>query len=101
MWTNAWDVFRRTSSRVGCGRRAAVDWHGVFWVQRDFVFSMNLYFQIREHDHWLRETQSSQRRLGEGATTASQSAHRELAPTDPHQPRVPFIVLLPENHGVS
>ena len=29
--------------------------------------------------------QSSQRRLGEGAPTASQSAHRELAPTNPHQ----------------
>ena len=31
------------------------------------------------------ESQSSQRRLGEGATTAGQPAHRELAPTDPHQ----------------
>ena len=30
-------------------------------------------------------TQRSQRRLGEGGTTAGQSAHRELAPTDPHQ----------------
>ena len=30
-------------------------------------------------------TQSSQRRLGEGAPTASQSAHRVLAPTYPHQ----------------
>ena len=29
--------------------------------------------------------QSSQRRLGEGAPTASQSAHRELARTYPHQ----------------
>ena len=73
----------------------------MFWVRQVFVFSMILRFKIRAHDLWLRETQSSQRRLGEGATTASQSAHRELAPTDPHQPRVPFIVLLPENHGVS
>ena len=30
-------------------------------------------------------TQSSQRRIGQGASTASQSAHRELAPTYPHQ----------------
>ena len=30
-------------------------------------------------------TKSSQRRLGEGARTASQSAHGELAPTCPHQ----------------
>ena len=30
-------------------------------------------------------TQSSQRLLGEGAPTVSQSAHRELAPTYPHQ----------------
>ena len=29
--------------------------------------------------------QNSQRRLGEGAPTASHSAHRELAPTYPHQ----------------
>ena len=29
--------------------------------------------------------QSNQRGLGEGAPTASQSAHRELAPTYPHQ----------------
>ena len=55
------------------------------------------HFQIRAHDLWLRETQSSQRRLGEGATTASQSAHRKLAPTDPG---LPFIVLPPGNHGV-
>ena len=48
---------------------------------------MSLHFQIRTrvHDRWLRETQSSQRRLGEGATTASQSAHRELLPTYPYQ----------------
>ena len=44
-----------------------------------------LHFQIRAHDLWLRETQRSQRRRGEGATTASQSTHRELALTDPHQ----------------
>ena len=54
-------------------------------MRRDFVFSRMFHFQIRAHDLWLRETQGSQRRLGEGATTASQSAYRELAPTDPHQ----------------
>ena len=32
-----------------------------------------------------RDPDSSQRRLGEGAPTASQSAHRELAPTYLHQ----------------
>ena len=58
---------------------------GVFWVRRDFVFSMILHFQIRAHDLWLRETQGSQRRLGEGDTTANQSARREVAPTYPHQ----------------
>ena len=40
---------------------------------------------FRVPDRWLRETQSNQRRLGEGATTSSQSAHLELASTDPHQ----------------
>ena len=44
---------------------------------------MIFHFQVRTLDLWLRETQISQRRLGEGVTTASQSAHRELAPTDP------------------
>ena len=43
------------------------------------------FVHARLHDRRLRDTQSSQRRLVEGATTASQSAHRELAPTDPHQ----------------
>ena len=41
--------------------------------------------QIQTYELWLRETQSSQRRLGEGATTARQPAHRILAPTGPHQ----------------
>ena len=47
---------------------------------------MSLHSQIRArvHDRWLRETQSSQR-LGEGSPTVSQPAHRELAPTYPHQ----------------
>ena len=37
MWANAWDVFHRTLSRCGRGRRAAVDiFRGVYWVRRDF-----------------------------------------------------------------
>ena len=58
------------------------------WVRRDFfLLFWYLHFQIRARarDRWLSEIQSSQRRLGEGATTASQSAHGELAPTYPHQ----------------
>ena len=51
---------------------------GVFWVGRIF-----LVFQVTTFLNSY--TQSSQRRLGEGAPTASQSAHRELAPTYPHQ----------------
>ena len=82
-------MFRRTPSRGGRGRRAAVDFvvcYGYGGIY--FVFSlpgMFFHFQTRAHDLWLRETQSSQRRLGEGTTTASQSPHRELVPTDPHQ----------------
>ena len=73
-------AFARWSRSSGyCGFR------GVFWVRRDFVFSIKLYFQIRENDRWLRETQSSQRRLVERTTTTSQPAHRELALTDPHR----------------
>ena len=42
-----------------------------------------LVFQVTTFSNWC--IQSSQRPLGEGAPTASQSAHRELAPTYPHQ----------------
>ena len=64
---------------------------GVLWISwwvlsaAGFRVFMIFHFQIRVHDLWQRETQSSQRLLGEGVTTASQSAHRELALTDPHQ----------------
>ena len=66
-------------SRVGRGRRAAVDfvvcfgWGGFFFRVSQVTTFSNSYIQ------------SSQRRLGQGAPTASQSAHRELAPTYPHQ----------------
>ena len=65
LWANPWDVFSRTPSRGGHGRRAAVDFVACFGCGGDyFVFSMLiLHFQIRAHDLWLRETQSSQRRL--------------------------------------
>ena len=45
-------------------------------------------FHIRArviHDHWLQESQSSQQVVGQGVPTASQSAHRELASTYPHE----------------
>ena len=86
VWANAWYVFRGKQSRGGRGRRAAVD---VLGVADFFVFSMDLYFHIRArvHDRWLRETLSSQRRPSEGTPTASQSSHRDLAPTYPHQVR--------------
>ena len=43
VWANAWDVFRRETSRGGRGRRAVADFRGVIWVRRDFVifFSSN------------------------------------------------------------
>ena len=77
-------------------RLEAVAVAGLLWIQwcvlggadffpcsfHEFVFS-NSYIQI-----------------GEGAPTASQSAHREPAPTYP-QPGVPFSVLPPEKFGVS
>ena len=80
----------RVSSRAVSGWSRSPGYcgfRGVFWAGRDFfVCFRHLLFQIhaRVHERWLRETQSSQRRLGEEATTVSQSAHRELAPTDPH-----------------
>ena len=68
----------RAPSRGGRGRWADVGfvvcfrWGGIFRAFHEFAFS-NSY------------TQSSQRRIGEGAPAASQSAHRELAPTYPRQ----------------
>ena len=79
VWANVWDVFPRMPSRVGRGRRAAVAFAVCFgWGGFSCVLSMSLHFQ----NSYI---QSSQRRLGEGAPTASQSAHRELALTYPHQ----------------
>ena len=54
---------------------------GFFRDFHEFAFS-NSYTHV--YTTAGRETQS-QRRLGEGATIASQSAHRELVPTYPHQ----------------
>ena len=48
VWANPWDVFHRTPSRGGRGRRAAVGlFRGVFWVGRDFFvfFFRFLYFE--------------------------------------------------------
>ena len=70
MWANAWDVFRRGLSRVGRGRWANVGfvvcfrWGGIF-----SCFSGDHIFKFVHPEH-------SQRRLGGGAPTASQSAHR-------------------------
>ena len=81
MWANAWNVFCRALSRVG-GRRAAVNFVVRFgWGAFFSVLSMSLHFQIQSQT----QSQSSHRGLGEEDPTASQSAHRELAPTYPHQ----------------
>ena len=79
VWANAWDVVFRAASRGGRGRRADVGFvvyffggAGFFRAFHEFPFSSSY-------------IQSSQRRLGEGALTVSQSAQRELTPTYPHQ----------------
>ena len=51
-----------------------------FRVFHGFAFS-NSYTQPLA----ARDPERSQRRLGEGATTASQSVHRELVPIDPQE----------------
>ena len=56
---------------------------GFFLVFAVITFFFN--FRARVHDRWPRDPDSSQRRLGEGAPTVSQSVHRELAPTYLHQ----------------
>ena len=52
VWANAWDVFRRTPSRGGPGRRAAVDlFRGVFFqcLVGFRVFSVS-YTHLRAHE---------------------------------------------------
>ena len=82
LWANAWNVFHRPPSRVGCGRQAAVNfvvWFGwgifFFRAYREFAFSNSLVDPVSEQPAWT----------GEEDSTASQSAHRELAPTNPRQ----------------
>ena len=63
---------------------------GVFWVGRCFPCCSGNHFFFSNsctstRPLASRDPDSSQRRLREGAPTVSQSAHRELAPTDPHQ----------------
>ena len=74
-------------SRGGRDGRAAVNFVVYLGAAGFFLLFWYLHFQIRARvrDRWLPEIQSSQRRLGEGATTTSQPAHGELAPTYPHQ----------------
>ena len=94
-WANAWNVFRRAPSRGGRGRRADVDF--VVCFRWGVIYSCVPRVCIS-----YPKTQSSQRPIGEGAPTASQSAHRELAPTYPHQV-YRLSVLPPEKyfeHGV-
>ena len=88
---NAWGV-------VFARRREVVAVAGLIWVLwRVFVGAGFSCFSATTFSN--SHIQSSQRRLGEGAPTASQSAYRELAPTYPPQ-GVPFIVLPPEKDGV-
>ena len=48
-WAHAWDVFRRTPSRGGRGRRVAVDlFRGVFFEWWDFVGGGFVFF-FRTH----------------------------------------------------
>ena len=65
VWANAWDVFRRASSRGGRGRRAAVDfvvcfgWGGILYITyilcSVFFFSSNAHglLQVRTRTNCL------------------------------------------------
>ena len=47
VWADAWNVFRRAPSRVGHGRRAAVNFVVCFgWGEFFSVLSMSLHFHI-------------------------------------------------------
>ena len=73
---------------------------GLLWLLRWF-FGEAGFFSISTTSTQpmaARDADSSQRRLGDGAPTVSQSAHRELALTYPHQ--VYRLVCSPEKFGV-
>ena len=60
---------------------------GLLWLSR-CAFGEAGFFSISTTSTQpmaARDPDSSQRRVGEGAPTVSQSVHRELAPTYPHQ----------------
>ena len=58
---------------------------GLMWVSWCVFGGAGFFLVFRVTTFSNSYAQSSQRRLGEGVTTAGQSAHRELAPMDPHQ----------------
>ena len=58
---------------------------GLMWVSWCVFGGAGFFLVFQVTTVSISYTQSSQRRLGEGARTASQSAHGELAPTCPHQ----------------
>ena len=58
---------------------------GLMWVSWCVFGGAGFFLVFRVTTFSNSYAQSSQRRLGEGVTTASQSALRELTPTYPHQ----------------
>ena len=58
---------------------------GLSWVSWCVFCGAGFFLVLRVTTFSNSYIQSSQRRHREGALTASQSAHRELAPTYPHQ----------------
>ena len=85
VWANAWQAFRPTPSRGVRGRWPAVDFVVCLECGSSvyFIFSMIGFAFSNSCTRPL--AARVQRRLGEEATTASQSSHRELTPTDAHQ----------------
>ena len=76
---------------------------GLLWISWCVQGAAGFFFFFRvfhESAFSNSQSQSSLRRLGEGAATAGQSAHRKLAPNR-SPPDVPFLALPPENHGVG
>ena len=75
---------------------------GLLWLSR-CVFGEVRFFSLSTTSTQpmaARDPDSNHRRLGEGAPTVSQSAHRELAPTYPHQVYRLVCSHLPEKFGV-
>ena len=100
-WANTWEVFRHTRCRGGRGRRAAVDFVVCFGCGGISCF-LGIYIFKFVH---VCTTAGCERLRAVDVDSVKGLRPPANLPTENSTPRsppgVPFIVLPPENHGVS